>query len=129
MFKNCTSLIHLPDIFKWKMNEVTDYKGIISGCINIVFYPKLNKVNNQIGNNIFDNSSSSSKPNLESVSDFNSNEKSNSIFNPLSSISTDSTIESRASNTLSRDDTISFDNNENGLIENGYYENFYNYED
>ena len=132
MFKNCSSLIHLPEICKWKINEGTDFKGIFSGCSHILFFPTLNEVNNQIGYNIIDNPSSFSNPNLDSVNNFNSNVKSNSVFNRLSSISVESTNESRVSsiNTLSRDSNISFDdNNEDELIKSGYYDNFYNYED
>ena len=41
MFKNCHSLISLPDIRKWKTPELRYVESIFYGCLSLIYLPKI----------------------------------------------------------------------------------------
>ena len=45
MFFNCKSLPSLPDISKWKTNNVKDMSGMFSNCESLSSLPDISKWN------------------------------------------------------------------------------------
>ena len=45
MFKECSSLISVPDISKWNTNNVVDINGIFNGCISLSSLPDISQWN------------------------------------------------------------------------------------
>ena len=45
IFYNCKSLISIPDISKWNLNNVDDISFIFYGCESLVSLPDLSKWN------------------------------------------------------------------------------------
>ena len=43
MFSNCNSLLFLPDISKWNTNNVINISNIFSGCKSIISLPDISK--------------------------------------------------------------------------------------
>ena len=61
MFKDCSSLIFLPDISKWNITNVKNMKYLFSGCQSLKDLPNLSKwkiSNKCIKSNVFDKCSS-----------------------------------------------------------------------
>ena len=45
LFYNCSSLISLPDISKWKTDEVTDMNGLFYNCSSLISIPDISNWN------------------------------------------------------------------------------------
>ena len=43
MFKNCSSLLFLPDISKWDTDKVIGMKGLFQGCSSLSSLPDISK--------------------------------------------------------------------------------------
>ena len=51
MFRNCSSLISLPDISKWNTNNVKNMFGMFNNCSSLLSLPDISKWNT---NNVAD---------------------------------------------------------------------------
>ena len=45
MFKGCSSLLSLPDISKWNINNITDMNNMFEGCSSLLSLPDISKWN------------------------------------------------------------------------------------
>ena len=45
MFKNCVSLVTLPDISNWNTNSLIDTSRMYHGCFSLISLPDLSKWN------------------------------------------------------------------------------------
>ena len=45
MFSGCSSIISLPDISKWNINNVNDTSYMFSGCSSLISLPDISKWN------------------------------------------------------------------------------------
>ena len=52
MFKDCSSLISLPDISKWVINIVINMKKMFAGCSSLISLPDISKWNLNFCTNI-----------------------------------------------------------------------------
>ena len=52
MFSGCSSLSSLPDISKWKTNNVNNMNGMFSGCSSLSSLPDISKWNTNNVNNM-----------------------------------------------------------------------------
>ena len=51
LFLGCSSLISLPDMYKWDTNDIKDMNSIFSGCSSLISLPDISKWNI---NNVYD---------------------------------------------------------------------------
>ena len=89
MFWECSTLIELPDIFKWNTNNVTDMEYMFSGCSSLSSLPDISKLNtSNVTNMSCMFSGCSSLLSLPDISNWNtSNVKTmNSMFSYCSSL-------------------------------------------
>ena len=54
MFYGCGSLISLPDVSKWIINNANNMKWIFKECNSLISTPDISKWNTLISNKIFD---------------------------------------------------------------------------
>ena len=45
MFGECKSLAFVPDFTKWNFSEIVFVKGVFSGCISVLNFPDISKLN------------------------------------------------------------------------------------
>ena len=53
MFHNCLSLISLPDISKWNVNNVTDINDVFRNCLSLISLQEISKWNNNSDTNMY----------------------------------------------------------------------------
>ena len=148
MFAGCASLISLPDISKWKADNICNLISIIENCSLLNYIPNISKwklnFNNKIKiNNIFKGCKSlliipdlskwnidfSKYFNISSSSDFSCEIiKTDSLLSE--NIIKNYSLSEHSSSSKINNDIISFDNNtyiDNSKDENldDYYDNFY----
>ena len=90
IFRECSSLISLPDISKWDTNNVIDMNGIFNGCTSLSSLPGILKWNtNNVTNMSCMFSGCSSLSTLPDISNWNTNKVTdmNNMFNGCSSLS------------------------------------------
>ena len=77
LFFNCSSLLSLPDISKWKLKNIKKIDNIFKGCSSLLSFPDISKWNyNNINDKINLNNITE-----ESLSNEYSSNKENIIFN------------------------------------------------
>ena len=126
LFYNCELLNSLPDISKWKTNNVETALNMIEGCDSLITFPDFKKWNLDKCKNDSKNLLSESFEEFEFSMDESSNSSSNwskensSFDNPISE------------KNISSYNSMCFNNEDNSLINQNnneklteYYENFY----
>jgi len=89
IFRNCSSLLSLPDISKWNTNNVTDMSDMFCGCSSLLSLPDISKWNTNNATdmwNMFDGCSSLLS--LPDISKWNTNNVTNmsDMFDGCSSL-------------------------------------------
>ena len=121
MFCGCSSLLIIPDISKWKTDNLTEFNLIFYGCSSLFSYPDISKWNNEkIKNYVF--LSSSSFSNSEIIDkNYSINELANNSFSSINQNLNESKKNDINNEVL---DINNFQEKDDEL--NDYYENFYN---